>query len=574
MVDLEELLGRRLSAAFVAVGGEPTDPAMRRSQRADFQADGALALARRLGRNPREIAEEILQKADLHDLCSKVEVAGGGFINLTIADDALGRLLAIRARDDRLGVAEAEHPEVIVIDYSAPNAAKEMHIGHLRSTIIGDAAVRLLEWLGHTVIRQNHIGEWGTPFGMLIEHLLDVGEGEAAQELSVGDFDAFYKAARKKFDTDEEFKSRSRRRVVALQNGDAITRRLWSVLVAESTKYFLAVYERLGVRLTQDDFFGESAYRDQLPSVIDELDARGLLRESEGAKCVFPEGFTNRNGDPLPIIVQKSDGGFGYGVTDLAAIRYRIRDLGATRILYVVGLPQRQHFEMIYEVAREAGWLAPPARAEHVGHGSILGADGRMLRSRAGGSIKLIELLDEAILRAAAAVAEKSPDLDEGTKVAVAEAIGIGAVKYADLSTDRSRDYVFDWQRMLAFDGNTAPYLQYAHARICSIFRRSGIGAPRDVDSVVLTEPVERTLAIELLEFGQVLREVAESLESHRLANYLYSLASAFTGFYERCPVLRAEGDTRQSRLLLCDLTARVLARGLNLLGIQAPDRM
>jgi arginyl-tRNA synthetase len=573
MVDVEELLRQRLAPAFEAVAGEPLNPAVRRSQHADFQADGALALAHKLGGSPRVAAEQVVQHAELSDLCSRVEIAGPGFINLTLADDVLGRLVAELSHDDRLGSALAERRETITVDYSAPNAAKEMHVGHLRSTIIGDAAVRVLEWQGHNVIRQNHIGEWGTPFGMLIEHLIDIGESEAAHELAVGDLNGFYRAARQKFDADDTFKDRARRRVVLLQNGDPATRRLWEILVNESKNYFLAVYARLGVRLTEQDFFGESFYNDQLQSVVDELYRLGLLQTSEGAKCVFPAGYKNRRGEPLPLIVQKSDGGFGYAATDLATIRRRIRVLGATRLLYVVGLPQHQHLEMIFETAREAGWLVPPARAEHVGHGSILGEDGKILRTRAGASIRLIDLLDESVARAAAIIAEKNPSLDEQTRAAVAQAVGIGAVKYADLSTQRGKDYVFDYDRMLSFEGNTAPYLQYARARICSIFRRSGT-APPDAKQVWVAEPAERTLAIELLEFASVVAEVAQSLEFHRLAHYLYELASAFTDFYERCPVLRAEVDIRTSRLVLCDLTGRTLKLGLGLLGIAAPDRM
>ena len=478
MADLEGLLTARLAAASEAVAGEPADPVVHRSRHADFQADGALALARRLGRNPREIAAEVADRAELGELCSAVEVAGPGFINLIVADEALGRLLVEVVADDRLGVPQAEHPDRVVIDYSAPNVAKEMHVGHLRSTIIGDAAVRLLEWLGHTVLRENHVGDWGTPFGMLVEHLLDIGEDEAAHELSVGDLDGFYKAARAKFDANEAFRDRSRRRVVLLQQGDPATRRLWQRLIRESEAYFLTVYDRLGVRLTVDDFVGESFYNDQLDDVVEELEARGLLGDSEGALCAFPAGFTNREGDPLPLIVRKSDGGYGYQATDLATIRHRIRELKATRMLYVVGLPQRQHFEMVFEVAHEAGWLAPPSRVEHVGFGSILGAGGKILRTRAGDSIKLVDLLDEAVARAAAVVAEKNPDLDPDERAAVAQAVGIGAVKYADLSTDRTRDYTFDWSRMLALDGNTAPPVR-ARAHLLHLPPRQPQAIPR-----------------------------------------------------------------------------------------------
>ncbi|MFY1655027.1 arginine--tRNA ligase [Solwaraspora sp. WMMB762] len=571
-MSLEKLLADRLAQAFAAVACGPVDPVVRRSQHADFQSDAALPLARRLGRPPRDIAIEVVGRAELADLCTAVEVSGPGFINLTVADPALGSLLSTMAADTRLGVAPSAIPATVVVDYSAPNVAKEMHVGHLRSTVIGDAAVRLLEWLGHRVIKANHLGDWGTPFGMLIEHLLDLGESEAAHELSVGDLDSFYKAARVKFDADDAFKQRARLRVVALQSGDEQTLRLWRMLVAESEKYFLTVYDQLGVLLTDKDFYGESYYNDMLAPVTDELDRLGLLRDSGDAACVFPDGFTGRDGQPLPIIVRKRDGGYGYGATDLAAIRHRTRDLGATRLLYVVGLPQRQHFEMVFAVARQAGWLHPPAVAEHIGFGSILGPDGKMLRSRAGGSIKLVGLLDEAVTRAAELARQKNPDLPDAAIAEVARAVGIGAIKYADLSTDRIKDYVFDWQRMLSLDGNTAPYLQYAHARIRSIFRRAGIeptGTP-----IVVMHPAEHALALELANFGAVVTGVEQTLEFHRLAGYLHTLATTFSGFYEHCPVLRAEDEVRDSRLALCDLTARVLRQGLHLLGIATPDRM
>jgi arginyl-tRNA synthetase len=574
MANLEDLLRQRMAAAFTTVAGEPVDPVVRRSQHADFQSDAALALSRKLASSPRTIAEQVVVAAQLDGVCEKVEISGPGFINLTVTNAALGQLLGEVCADDRLGVAPSDTPETITVDYSAPNAAKEMHVGHLRSTIIGDAAVRLLEWQGNTVIRQNHIGEWGTPFGMLIEHLLDIGETEAAHELSVGDLNGFYQTARRKFDSDEGFKDRARKRVVSMQSGDPTTRRLWEVLVGESKKYFATVYARLGVRLTDDDYVGESFYNDQLHSVVNELDSLGLLQLSGGAKCLFPAGFTGRDGNPLPLIVQKSDGGFGYAATDLATIRRRIKVLHATRLLYVVGLPQRQHFEMIYEAAREARWLVPPVRAEHIGHGSILGSDGKMLRTRAGVSVRLVDLMDDAVTRATAIVADKNPDLDEEQRTAVATAVGVGAVKYADLCTDRIKDYVFDLDRMLAFDGNTAPYLQYARARICSIFRRAGMSPDREPKQIIIADPAERALTIELLALGNLVNDVAATLELHRLAQYLYTLASAFTTFYEKCPVLKAQGEIRESRLVLCDVTARTLQLGLGLLGIDSPDQM
>jgi arginyl-tRNA synthetase len=569
-----DLLTERLSPAFAAVAGEPTDPVVRRSQRADFQADGALALARRLARNPRELASEVIDRAQLDDVASTVEVAGPGFINLTVDDGVLAAMVAAMSEDDRLGCPTAERPETVVVDYSGPNVAKEMHVGHLRSTVIGDAAVRVLGWRGDRVVRVNHLGDWGTPFGMLIEHLVDIGVSEGAHELSVGDLNGFYQAARTKFDADDEFKERARRRVVALQSGDETTRSLWDLLVEQSERYFVAVYDRLDVELTSDDFVGESFYNDRLEDVLAELDRKSLLRESDGAQCVFPDGFANRNGDPLPLIVRKSDGGFGYAATDLAAIRYRARELEATRMAYVIGLPQRQHLEMVFQTAREAGWIGESDRVDHIRFGSVLGKDNKMLRTRTGGgSLRLSDLIDEAVSRAAAAVAAKNPSLDEDTRSEVAHAVGIGALKYADLSTDRVKDYVFDYDRMLSFDGNTAPYLLYASARINSIFRRAEIARPV-VGDVVLGEAVERELALALLAFGAVVQDAADTLEFHRLAHYLYTLATTFTAFYEHCPVLRAEDDVRNSRLVLCDLTGRVLVLGLSLLGITAPERM
>ncbi|MFR9779612.1 arginine--tRNA ligase [Micromonospora sp. MS34] len=572
-MDLEKLLTNRLAPAFESVAGVPVDPVVRRSQRADFQSDAALALGRRLGRPPRAIAAEVLERAELADLCAAAEVSGPGFLNLTVADRTLGGLVSALATDPRLGVPETVTPETVVIDYSAPNVAKEMHVGHLRTTVIGDAAARLLEWLGHRVVRANHLGDWGTPFGMLIEHLVDLGEAEATQELSMGDLDSFYKAARTKFDADEVFRERARRRVVALQGGDEATLRLWRLLVEQSERYFLTVYDLLDVTLTEQDFHGESSYNDLLDPVVADLDGLGLLRCSDGAACVFPPGQLGRDGEPLPLIVRKSDGGYGYPATDLAAIRHRTGTLGATRLLYVVGLPQRRHFEMVYAAAAQAGWLVPPVRAEHVGFGSILGPDGRMLRSRAGGSVKLVGLLEEAVARATALARERNPELDEAEAAEVGRAVGIGAVKYADLSSDRQKDYVLDWERMLSLDGNTAPYLQYAYSRIRSIFRRAGVAARPDA-GISLAEPAERALAFELVGFGTVVAEAERSLEFHHLAGYLYRLAAAFSAFYERCPVLRADGPVRESRLVLCELTARVLRQGLHLLGIRTPERL
>ncbi|MFG1953668.1 arginine--tRNA ligase [Micromonospora sp. NPDC048830] len=588
-MDLEQLLADRLAPAFATVTGGPVDPAVRRSTRADYQSDAALALARRVGRPPREIAAEVLDRAALADLCAAAEVSGPGFINLTVSDGALAAAVVALAGDPRLGVPRVADPETVVVDYSGPNVAKEMHVGHLRSTVLGDAAARLLEWRGHRVVRANHLGDWGTPFGMLIEHLLDLGEARGARDLSMDDLDSFYRAARAKFDADEAFRERSRLRVVALQAGDGRTMRLWRLLVGRSEEYFLQVYRRLDVTLTGRDFHPESRYQPLLDPVVDELDRLGLLRDSDGAACVFPPGSVGRDGEPLPLIVRKRDGGYGYPATDLAALRHRTGELGATRMLYVVGLPQRRHFEMVFAVARAAGWLPGAARAEHVGFGSVLGADGRMLRSRAGAPVKLADLLDGAVARATALARRKNPGLDEAEAVEVGRAVGIGAVKYADLATDRNRDYVFDWDRMLSLDGNTAPYLQYAYARIRSVFRRAEPfgydGAFLDADdasplpaagpaAVPLGDPAERALVFALLGFAPVAAEVERTLEFHHLAGHLHRVATAFSAFYERCPVLRVEEPVRGGRLLLCGLTARVLRWGLHLLGIRTPERL
>ncbi|MDA8314217.1 MAG: arginine--tRNA ligase [Actinomycetota bacterium] len=587
MPGLAALLAERLQSAFdTLVPG--SDPVLRPSDRADFQANGALALAKRLGRRPVEVAQAVVAAARLDDLCERVEVSGPGFVNLVVSRGFVERSVRTMAEDPRLGVEPAASPERVVVTYSHPNVAKEMHVGHLRSTVIGDALCRMLGHLGHDVVRENHVGDWGTPFGMLIEHLADIGEEAAVAELSVGDLTDFYQAARSSFDADDAFKERSRRRVVLLQSGDPDTLRMWRVLVEHSITYFDEVYAKLGVLLTDEDVKGESFYNSMLPGVVADLDAAGLLVKDAGALCVFPRGFTNREGDPLPLIVQKSDGGFGYAATDLACIRDRVDSVRATRLLYVVGAPQSQHLQMCFEVARMAGWLPDGVTVEHVAFGSVLGADHRMLRTRAGTSVKLVDLLDEAVSRAADAMAERGrdADLDAEERHAVARALGIGAVKYADLSTDRVRDYVFDWDRMLSFEGDTGPYLQYAHARIRSIFRRAASEVPalaeagvHDVaeraSAIVISAPEERALGLGLLGYASALQSAAEESSPSKLCAYLYGLATTFTTFYERCPVLRAPDEaTRRSRLALAETTARVLAEGLGLLGIEAPERM
>ncbi|HEX4341713.1 MAG TPA: arginine--tRNA ligase [Polyangiaceae bacterium] len=569
----------KIRAAFqraqkAAFGGEygDVDPAIRASQHADYQANAAMSLKAKLGKPPRDIAAAIVAKLDAPDVIAKADIAGPGFINVTLADAYLSRELRAVSAESEVGLALVERPDTVVIDYSSPNVAKEMHVGHLRSTILGDALSRVLEALGNRVIRQNHLGDWGTPFGMLIEHLLDVGEGEA--ERSMGELKEFYQAARRKFDADEGFAERSRRRVVSLQGGDVATLALWRRLVDATLRHASGLYEKLGVRLTSESVAGESFYNPMLADVVKELVDKGLAVESDGALCVFPPGFAGREGAKLPLIVRKQDGGYSYATTDLAAIRYRVGTLGATRVLVVVGAEQQQHLAMVFATAKLAGWLAPPTRAEHVAFGAVLGTDGKMFKTRAGHSVRLVDLLEEAVERARVVVSEKNPELDAETRDEVARMVGIGAVKYADLSSDRVKGYVFDYDRMLSFDGNTAPYLQYAHARIRSIFRRSEQAVPHP-SAIRIEAPAERALALVLLRFPTAVNGVAESLEPHRLCTYLYDVATAFSTFYEACPVLKADSDEqRESRLALSDVTARVLALGLELLGIDAPERM
>lgn len=571
MASTYELLLAPLRAAFDTL--EPgADPVLRTSEHGDYQANGVMALAKKLGRPPRDVAREIVDRADLADLAS-VEVAGPGFLNLTLRPTLIQDQLSALLGDDRLGI-EVAPARTIVIDYSAPNVAKEMHVGHLRSTVIGDALARMYRFAGHRVIARNHVGDWGTPFGMLIEHLLDVGEDEAVASLSIGDLDSFYRAARVKFDADDPFKDRSRARVVALQSGDVETRRLWRILVDQSITYFNQVYALLDVTLSPEDVVGESHYNAMLGAVVADLDGLGLLVESDGARCVFPPGFTNRDGDALPLIVQKRDEGYGYAASDLAAVRDRVEALHADEILYVVGAPQAQHLEMVFAVARLAGWLPEHVRCEHVTFGNVLGADRKMFKTRGGETVKLVGLVDEAIERAAASLRQRDNGLDGEGQQRLATQIARAAIKYADLSTERQHDYVFDLDRMVAFEGDTGPYLQYAHARLCSIFRR--LGAPwRPVHVTFGLDALqERNLALALLAFPEALEMSFVTFQPHRLCVYLFDLAQRFTAFYDACPVLASTGPLRDERLALCDLTARTLSIGLSMLGIDAPEQM
>ncbi|CAN5738189.1 arginine--tRNA ligase [soil metagenome] len=577
MADLLTLLSDRLAPAFAAVAGEAVDPVLRPSDRADAQANGALALAKQMGRNPRDVANEVVAAAGLDGVAS-AEVAGPGFINLVVEPAFLGTALATMAGDDRLGVGPAATPRRHIVDYSHPNVAKEMHIGHLRTTVIGDAIVRLLTFLGHDVVRENHIGDWGRPFGMLIEQLVDV-EAADREELALADLGDFYQTANARCGDDEDFFALARARLVLLQSRDPETIALWYKLVETTAAQWNDIYAKLGVLLTDDDLAGESRYEGLMPEVLARLGDAGLLQESDGAEVVFPPGFTNREGEPLPLIVRSRAGACTYATSDLACVIDRVERVGAEVIVYVVGAPQAQHLAMVFAVSEMAGWLAPPTVAVHVPFGNVLGPDRKMLKSRTGDPARFGDVVDEAIERGVAAVSDKNPDLPAPEQAAIGHAVGIGALKYADLSTDRVRDYVFDWDRMLSFDGNTAPYLQYAHTRICSLFRRAEVDRPTVRDVVPWTtggpEPAERELAIHLLGYATALGETVERFAPHRLCTYLYELSSAFTTFYEHCPVLRADDDTtRANRLALSDLTARVLRHGLDLLGIDTPEQM
>jgi len=579
MADPQQVLGARVRDALAAAYGADyadADPLIRPSSFGDLQSNAALPLSKRLGRAPRDIAAEIVGRLDVADVCEPPTVSGPGFINLTLRPEWIGDAVTALLDDPRLGVPLADPVQTVVVDYSSPNIAKEMHVGHLRATIVGDAIVRVLELVGHHVIRDNHVGDWGTPFGMLLERLVDVGEDSAEAALLRTDPNAFYQAARVQFDTDPSFARRARDRVVKLQSGgDPATQRLWDELMELSKDYLRDTYEVLRVSLADDDIRGESFYNDMLQSVADELVAKGLATVSDGALCVFPAGFTNRDGSPLPLIIVKSDGGFNYATTDLATIRYRIDKLHADRALYVVGTDQAQHFKMVFEVAREAGWLPDGADFEHVQIGMVQGKDGRRLRTRAGDNPGLGELIAEGPTRARALLDEVERD-DEGLDLdAIAQDVGIGAIKYADLSTARESAYIFDWDRMISFKGNTGPYLQYATTRIRSIFRKAGIDEAGLHGPVLIGAPAERELARKLLEFGSVAVAVGESAEPHRLCSYLYEVASLFTSFYEQCPVLKADDEeTRNSRLALCAAALRILTVGLGLLGVPIPDRM
>ncbi|GED85542.1 arginine--tRNA ligase [Streptomyces sp. 6-11-2] len=575
---------QRLASALSATLPETAaaDPLLRRSDRADFQANGILALAKRAKTNPRELAAQVVGHVVTADLIEDIEVSGPGFLNITVTDRAITENLAARAADSegRLGVPYAEQPGTTVIDYAQPNVAKEMHVGHLRSAVIGDSVVQLLEFTGENVVRRHHIGDWGTQFGMLIQYLdehpheLDHKASEVTGAEAMSNLDRLYKAARKLFDSDEEFKTRARRRVVDLQAGDAHTVAMWQKFVDESKIYFFSVFEKLDMDVRDPDIVGESGYNDMLAETCRLLEESGVAVRSEGALCVFFDDVKGPDGNPVPLIVQKSDGGYGYAATDLSAIRDRVFNLKANTLLYVVDARQSLHFKMVFETARRAGWLNDDVTAYQLAFGTVLGKDGKPFKTREGETVRLVDLLDEAIERASAVVREKAQDLSEEEIAERGAQVGIGAVKYADLSTSASRDYKFDLDQMVSLNGDTSVYLQYAYARIQSILRKAGEVRPCAHPELELSE-VERTLGLHADAFAETVREAATEYAPHKLAAYLYQLASLYTSFYDKCPVLKAETPEQvENRLFLCDVTARTLHQGMTLLGIRTPERL
>ncbi|EBP5758575.1 arginine--tRNA ligase, partial [Salmonella enterica] len=540
----------------------------------DYQANGMMAVAKKLGMAPRQLAEQVLTHLDLSGIASKVEIAGPGFINIFLEPAFLAEQVQQALASDRLGVSQPTR-QTIVVDYSAPNVAKEMHVGHLRSTIIGDAAVRTLEFLGHHVIRANHVGDWGTQFGMLIAWL-EKQQQENAGDMALADLEGFYRDAKKHYDEDEAFAERARNYVVKLQSGDAYFREMWRKLVDITMTQNQITYDRLNVTLTRDDVMGESLYNPMLPGIVADLKAKGLAVESEGATVVFLDEFKNKEGDPMGVIIQKKDGGYLYTTTDIACAKYRYETLHADRVLYYIDSRQHQHLMQAWTIVRKAGYVPDSVPLEHHMFGMMLGKDGKPFKTRAGGTVKLADLLDEALERARRLVAEKNPDMPADELEKLANAVGIGAVKYADLSKNRTTDYIFDWDNMLAFEGNTAPYMQYAYTRVLSVFRKADIDEQALASApVIISEDREAQLAARLLQFEETLTVVAREGTPHVMCAYLYDVAGLFSGFYEHCPILSAENDAvRNSRLKLAQLTAKTLKLGLDTLGIETVERM
>lgn len=580
-MNIQALLSNKISQALFEAGAPAGSEAhVRQSakvQFGDYQANGVMAVAKSLGQPPRQLAEQVAHiindKNLLGSIASKIEIAGPGFINIFLNDQWLADNANLMLADDKLAVTSAEK-QTIVVDYSAPNVAKEMHVGHLRSTVIGDAVVRTLEFIGHNVIRANHVGDWGTQFGMLIAYLEKM-ENEHADNMALSDLESFYRAAKQHYDSDEQFAEKARAYVVKLQSGDEYCRQMWLKLVDITMKQNLSTYQRLNVTLKDDDVMGESLYNSMLPGIVADLKAKGLAVESEGAIVVYLDEFKNKEGEPMGVIIQKKDGGYLYTTTDIACAKYRYETLGANRVLYYIDSRQHQHLAQAWTIVRKAGYVPESVTLEHHMFGMMLGKDGKPFKTRSGGTIKLTDLLDESVERTRNVVLQKSPDLPAEELENVVNTVAIGAVKYADLSKNRTTDYIFDWDNMLSLDGNTAPYMQYAYARIASIFRKADIDESTLKNAITLQHEREKALATRLLQFEETLYAVASEGTPHVMCSYLYDVAGLFSGFYQDCPILNADNDQiRQSRLALASLTSRVLKQGLDTLGIETIERM
>ncbi|MBF0785383.1 arginine--tRNA ligase [Muribacter muris] len=575
-MNIQHILSEKIKHAMIKAGADNNvEPLVRQSgkvQFGDYQANGIMGAAKKLGKNPREFAQNVLDQLDLNGIADKLEIAGPGFINIFLNPTWLANNVQHALADDKLGV-HLNHTQTVVADYSSPNVAKEMHVGHLRSTIIGDSVVRVLEFLGNKVIRANHVGDWGTQFGMLIAYLEKM-ENEHASEMELGDLEAFYRAAKAHYDNDEAFAEKARHYVVKLQSGDEYCRTMWKKLVDITMQQNQSNYERLNVTLTEKDVMGESLYNPMLPDIVADLKAQGLAVEDDDALVVFLDEFKNKDGEPMGVIVQKKDGGFLYTTTDIAAAKYRCHTLKADRALVFSDSRQSQHMQQAWMITRKAGYVPDSFSLEHHNFGMMLGKDGKPFKTRSGGTVRLVDLLNEAEERAAKLIAEKNPDLTACERQAVVEAVAIGAVKYSDLSKNRTTDYVFDWDNMLSFEGNTAPYMQYAYTRIRSIFSRAGIDPTQLSGEIHLSEDKERSLALKLLQFEEAITVVAKEGTPHVLCQYLYELAGVFSSFYEACPILNAEESVKQSRLQLAYLTAKTLKQGLDLLGIKTVEKM
>ncbi|EKT62662.1 arginine--tRNA ligase [Providencia burhodogranariea] len=576
-MNIQAILSDKISAAMQAAGApEGSDALVRQSAKAqfgDYQANGVMGAAKKMGINPRQLAEHIVSHIELEGIASKVEIAGPGFINIFLEPSWIIMQVEQALVSERLGLSPVK-PETIVIDYSAPNVAKQMHVGHLRSTIIGDAAARTQEFIGHKVIRANHVGDWGTQFGMLIAYLEKM-QNESASDMALSDLEEFYREAKQHYDADADFAERARGYVVKLQSGDEYCRKMWRKLVDITMQQNQETYHRLNVTLTEDDVMGESLYNSMLAGIVADLKAKGLAVESEGATVVYLDEFKNKEGEPMGVIVQKKDGGFLYTTTDIACAKYRHEVLHADRVLYYIDSRQHQHLMQAWTIVRKAGYIPESMTLEHHMFGMMLGKDGKPFKTRAGGTVRLSDLLDEAIERAKVLIRTKNPEMSEDELNNVANVVGIGAVKYADLSKSRTTDYIFDWDNMLAFEGNTAPYMQYAYTRVASIFKKANVTQADLTLPLVLQDPREIALATRLMQFEETILMVARDGTPHVMCAYLYDLAGLFSSFYEHCPILSAEDEEqRQSRLKLALLTQKTLKIGLDTLGIETVERM